>query len=280
MASAPTKIDLASHVKQQLQAKSFELPMLPAVMTEVMTLCQSDTVDAARLSVVIHRDPTLAANVLRVANSAIFGMTMPCGSLQQAVSRLGMQKVSEIAMALAVRGSVFSQPECQDLLSRLWRHSLLGAWFSREIARQKRQNVEIAFLCGLLHDVGKAAILCNVLKSPGRVTMTDVVEALQEHHVEAGVLLARQWRLPEMIVECIECHHEPARAVYHLQLAMSVCLGDMLAHFADSAPEHSKAHAEVVRQHPVLAGLNLYPDQLEDLIARAGAARAFADGLS
>lgn len=280
MASAPTKTDLASHVRQQLDKKSFELPMLPAVMTEVMALCQNESVDAARLSVVIHRDPTLAANVLRVANSAMFGMTMPCGSLQQAVSRLGMHKVSEIAMALAVRGTIFTQPDCQDLLARLWRHSLLAAWFSREIARQKRQNVEVAFLCGLLHDVGKAAILCNVFKATGRVTMTDVIEALQEHHVEAGVLLARHWRLPEMIVECIECHHEPVRAVYHLQLATATCLGDMLAHFADAAPEHSKAHADVVRHHAVLSALNLYPDQLEDLLARATSARTFADGLS
>lgn len=280
MPSAAIKVDLQSYVRQQLDRKTFELPMLPAVMTEVLALCQNDAVDAARLSVVIHRDPTLAANVLRVANSVMFAAPMPCGSLQQAVSRLGMQRVSEIALALAVRGNVFTAPECQDLLSRLWRHALMTAWFAREIARARRQNVEVAFLCGLLHDVGKAAILTNILRAPGRVTMTDVTEALQQFHVEVGVQLARTWRLPEMIVECLECHHEPARACYHMQLAMAVCLGDVLAQFADSASEFAKADADAIRLHPVLAGLNLYPDQLEDLLKRANTARAFADGLA
>ena len=156
----------------------------------------------------------------------------------------------------------------------------MAAWFSREIARARRQNVEMAFLCGLLHDVGKAAILTNILHAPGRVTLTDVSEVLHQYHVEAGVQLARIWRLPEMIVECIECHHEPARACYHMQLAMTVCLGDVLAQFADSASDHAKADADAIRQHPSLAGLNMYPDQLEDLLKRASTARSFADGLA
>ncbi|MEN8165476.1 MAG: HDOD domain-containing protein, partial [Acidobacteriota bacterium] len=91
-----------------------------------------------------------------VANSAAYVGAVPCSSLQQAVSRLGLQMITEIAMAVSVRGRMFGNPRCAELLAALWKHSVLTAWFTKEIARAHGHNVEVAFLCGLLHDVGKA----------------------------------------------------------------------------------------------------------------------------
>lgn len=107
--------DLTLLLAQQVAEQSLSLPMLPAVANEVLALTQAETTDAARLSQVMHRDPALASNVLRVANSAAFVGQVPCASLQQAVSRLGLQRVTEIALALAVKGSVFGKnvtPNC------------------------------------------------------------------------------------------------------------------------------------------------------------------------
>jgi DNA-binding transcriptional LysR family regulator len=121
---AATISDFDSFVDQLLHSGSLELPMLPAAMAETLALCQSETADAARLSQVIHRDPTLAANVLKVANSAAFALPVPCASLQQAVARLGLPRIAEevwprangIGLVRAGLGATFMTPsEAQHL---------------------------------------------------------------------------------------------------------------------------------------------------------------------
>ena len=67
-----------------------------------------------------------------------------------------MQAITEIAVAVSVRSRLFANEACASLLQALWRHSVLTAFFTKAIARVRRRNVEIAFLCGLLHDLGKA----------------------------------------------------------------------------------------------------------------------------
>ena len=276
-----TQQDLDTFVARRLDAGALELPMLPSAMTQTLALCQSETADAHKLSVAIHRDPTLAANVLKAANSAASGLPTPCASLQQAVARLGMARVAEIALALCVRGSVFSDPSCRDALARLWRHAALAACFAREIARALRRNVETAFLCGLLHDVGKAVLLANLQRDLGQggVELPELAGVLHARHEEAGARLAAAWKLPEPVAAAIACHHEPERATSHAQFAAIACLADLLAHFVD-ADDGAELCTDAVQRHASVAMLNLYPDQLQGLFALANKARAAAESLA
>lgn len=276
-----TQQDLDTFVARRLEAGSLELPMLPSAMTQTLALCQSETADAQKLSAAIHRDPTLAANVLKAANSAASGLSTPCASLQQAVARLGMARVAEIALALCVRGAVFSDPSCRDALARLWRHAALAACFAREIARALRRNVETAFLCGLLHDVGKAVLLANLQRDLGQggVELPELAGVLHARHEEAGARLAAAWKLPEPVAAAVACHHEPERASSHAQFAAIACLADLLAHFVD-ADDGAELCTDAVRRHPSVAMLNLYPDQLQGLFALANKARAAAESLA
>lgn len=281
MTSATT--DLSRVFGSLIASQKLELPPMPATAAEVMTLCQQETTDAARLSAVVHRDQTIASNVLRVANSAAYVGQVPCTSLQQACSRLGMQLISEIATAVAVRGRMFGNPRCAALLTALWRHSVLAGFFSKEIARARRRNVDIAFLCGLLHDIGKAVLLDNVDRVAGggemQVGEADLLAALHEHHVEAGVLLARQWQLPEQIAEAMQCHHDPTTSARFRDLTLTVTFADALAHhtapnvFAEPLTEAGLA------KHPALAGLNLYPDQVQRLLDQKQRALDVAEGM-
>ena len=127
--------DLSRVFARQIADRKIELPPMPGTASEVMALCQSESTDAAKLSAVIHRDQTIASNVLRVANSAAYAGQVPCSSLQQAVSRLGMQLITEIAMAVSVRGRMFANKTCAELLGTLWKHSILTGFFTKEIAR-------------------------------------------------------------------------------------------------------------------------------------------------
>lgn len=82
-------LDLSRVFARLLEERKVELPPMPGTAAQVMQLCQQEDTDAAKLSAVIHGDPTIASNVLRVANSAAYMGQVPCSSLQQAVSRLG-----------------------------------------------------------------------------------------------------------------------------------------------------------------------------------------------
>lgn len=275
--------DLSRVFARQIAEHKLELPPLPATAAEVMSLCQQETTDAAKLSAVIHRDPTIASNVLRVANSAAYASQVACSSLQQAVSRLGMQLIMEIATAVAVRGRMFANPTCAELLGYLWKHSVLTAFYTKEIARLRRRNVEIAFLCGLLHDIGKAVLLNGVDKVLGKDELTLPVGyllcAVDQQHVGAGVLLAKAWQLPDQITEAIACHHDVAAAKRFADMAMTVCLADQLAHFVAPTRLATPPTEAELRQHPVLLGLNVYPDHLTALLALKDRALLVTEGL-
>lgn len=280
MNSATT--DLSRQLAERIAAGQLELPPIPATAAEVMNLCQLESTDAAKLSAVVHRDQTIASHVLRVANSAAYVGQVPCASLQQAVSRLGLQLIAEIATAVAVRGRMFTNPRCTRLLNALWQHSVVTGFFAKEIARVRRRNVDVAFLCGLLHDAGKAVLLDNVdLAGAGDAAIDEavLVTALAEQHAAAGAVLASQWRLPEQIAEAMQFHHEPSRAQRFRDLAATVAFADALAHHTAPGPFAEPPTDAALRAHPALAVLNLYPDQVGGLLALEARALEVAEGL-
>jgi putative nucleotidyltransferase with HDIG domain len=248
-----------------------------------MNLCQQEATDAQKLSAVIHKDQTIASNVLRVANSAAYAGQVACSSLQQAVSRLGMQLITEIAMAVSVRGRMFANKTTAELLAALWKHSVLTGFYTKEIARLRRRNVEIAFLCGLLHDVGKAVLLNNVDKVIGKnelaLPVACLLEATDQQHLAAGALLAKEWKLPEQIAEAIACHHDTAAATRFGDMAMTVALADVLAHWTAPSVLAVPLTPDQLRQHPMLVGLNIYSDQLEGLLGLRDRALLVTEGL-
>ena len=259
-----------------------DLPMLPTVAMEVLSLCRGEETDAARLAEVLHRDQALAGNVLRVANSAAFAPKVPIASLQQAISRMGMNQVSEIALAVTVRGKLFGAEQHAGLLERIWVHSVASGFFAKEIARLRRKNVETAFLCGLLHDVGKAVLLANLdLLCPNGEEATDPEHLdllLEEHHPQAGAALTAAWQLPPVICEAVRWHHVPEEAEEHREGALITHLADLLANYA--IPSERQVTEEEIRGCEVLVMLNIYPEELDDLLALADQAVQIAEGVA
>ena len=260
---------LAASITARLSDGRLELPMLPQVAGEVMALCNSEAADAAGLSQLLHRDQALATSVLRVANSPAYMAAVPIASLQQAVSRLGMRQVSEIAVTVSVRANLFQVGADRELIQALWRHSVAAGFYAREIARTRRRSVETAFLCGLLHDVGKPVLLANLqsLREEGPWDRPTVDAVLDRFHTQAGKVLADGWKLPPQISEAILYHHDFSAAVENGESAMMACLADLLAHLA--IPGTVSVDAEQLQDHPVVEALNLYPDQLEQLVGKA-----------
>ncbi|MCC6672743.1 MAG: HDOD domain-containing protein [Planctomycetes bacterium] len=257
-----------ANLEQRLARGAFDLPLLPDVATQVLALVHAPGADAARLSAVLHRDAALAGHVLRVANSPLFMPRTQIVSLQQAVSRLGMRTLSEIVVTVSVQERVFRSARHQGLLRAEWRHSLAAAFFARELARLRRRNVEGAYLGGLLHDVGRpiALSLLSEAEQEGGVAFTpgQLEDGMQTFHVRLGTTLAERWGLPALVQAAIRWHHEPELAGEWSEVAMLACLADELAQALVGVED--PAQIARIRQHPALDVLNVYPDEMEQLV--------------
>jgi HD-like signal output (HDOD) protein len=273
---------IKNYLEDRIRTNSFELPMLPKVAGEVMEMCNADDTDAAKLSQTIHRDQSLAGHVLRVANSPAIRPQTPIVSLQQAISRLGMQQIVEIALAISVKGKVFSSSKHMDLVHDLWGQSVASGCFAKEVARQRRRNVETTFLCGLLHNVGKPVVLDAVTtleEDVGRsFPREDVLRALDAYHAEVGGQLALHWQLPPPVVEAIRHHEDYNEASAFAEVAMTVNLAMYLARLAIEPDEAARAANLLdIQQMQVLEDLNLYPDDREKLVGHVDRIRETAE---
>jgi putative nucleotidyltransferase with HDIG domain len=263
-------VDLPVGIRTWLEAqleREVDLPMLPESAVRVIALCDDDDANARDLEQVLERDPSLAAFVLRVANSAAYAAAEPIASLQQAASRLGMSTVRNIALTASLHGRVFDVPGHSKTVHDIWVHCAVTGVFAREIARKLRRNVEAAFLCGLIHDVGRPIVLQTALRVPrehGTLDVAQIQAAMDAYHEQVGAQLAGAWGLADWTAAAVAHHHDPERAAPHEYEARITRLADLLAHWAlvpGSGPEDFPV------DDPVIVALNLYPEDVDEFLA-------------
>ncbi|MEN8258726.1 MAG: HDOD domain-containing protein [Thermodesulfobacteriota bacterium] len=193
---------------------------------------------------VIKCDAALSAKTLKLVNSAAFALQSRVSNIDRAISYIGENYLVSLAMNEAA-GMIY---DC-DLAGyegregELWDHNLLTALASKKVAEFSKESINgnVAFTCGLLHDLGKAIISsflegtpAEVLESLERGEVHDYASAEEKilgmDHTQAGHALAEHWQLPEPIPSAIRFHHEPHQAdkEYHA-LVYAVHLGDMIA---------------------------------------------------
>ncbi len=267
--TATTPIEqLERSLLHKLEQGELELPLLPQVANQVMALTSDPAADAAKLSSLIHQDQALAAHVLRIANSPAYMPRSPVVSLQHAVAMLGINLLSEIAFTASLKAGAFQVPGHEDEVKQLWRHSLASGAFAKEVARARRVNVESAFLCGLLHAIGKpvvlrtAAAIAQKQNIPADKPMLRML--MNGYHSRVGCLIADKWSLPKQVAEAIQYYSDYDHAVSFRQECLLTYVADRLAtHLLtpDEMPEDS------LRDHPVFAELNLYPNDIDQLVA-------------
>jgi HD-like signal output (HDOD) protein len=205
---------------------------------------------------------------------------MKLTSLQQAVARLGLQNIADIAMAATMGPRLFAAPEFKPLVDQLWRESLANACWSREIARHLRQNVEAAFLSGLLCQIGKPVVLQALVSIASKqsvdLQLSVLVELLNTYHARVGVELSKVWRLPDAVTQC-----------------MAALSGqDVDSHFEDiiAAVRAAKVVAEKIALPefenqllyalPELMAANLYPEDIDDLLKKSSAIHSMLEAMT
>lgn len=267
--AATTPIErLEQALVKKIETGDIELPLLPQVASQVMALTSDPSADAAKLSSLIHQDQALAAHVLRIANSPAYMSRTPVVSLQHAVAMLGLNLLSEIAFTASLKSGAFLVPGHEDDVKRLWRHSLASGAFAKEVARTRRVNVESAYLCGLLHGIGKPVVLRTTATLAREQKITPDKPALHAlidgYHSRVGGLIADKWGLPKQVAEAIMYYADYDHAASFRQDCMLTCVADRLATYL-LAPDGMSE--EDLRDHPVFAELNLYPNDIDQLVA-------------
>jgi putative nucleotidyltransferase with HDIG domain len=228
-----------------------ELPAMSVALNKILKVAGNDRSSASDMAEVISRDPSLTANILKIANSAYFGLSQKVPTVSRAIVVLGFDAVKSIALSASVI-EAFDKGSARGHFdrSRFWAHSLACAYLSKKIAGMThRAELETAFACGLLHDVGKIALDTYFPESYRRVLakLTDgtatSVEAEDEMlgftHAEVGMWIAQRWKFPKSIVFSIANHHgmiaddvrykaltAMVRLANHLCLQEGVCLED------------------------------------------------------
>lgn len=186
-------------------------PVLPAAAVEVHKLTQTKDVRVEQILAVLEKDPLLAARILRVASSPVYGGQV-VDSLQTAVMRLGLRTLADLVWEVALNMRVFRSKAYEAPMEAVRRHSIAVAHVSRAIAKLTPVPLEYAFLCGLLHDVGAAAALhllgeggSNAGAGPLTADVLEIV--LGKAHAEASQLVAKLWALPGDVQLVLANHH-------------------------------------------------------------------------
>lgn len=223
---------LARALLARFRAPDYRPPVLPAEAVELLALARQPNVAYASILTLLERDPLLAARVLQRAQSAAYASRGSIQSLRDALVRLGLTTLTGIFLETAMNLRVFRAPGYEAPMAQLQAHSAATAHICRIVCRRTAICDEYAFLCGLLHDVGLAAMMLSLADRPRGAPLPDfeqVWPGLREAHEEASAMLCRLWRLPPDIELALSCHHS-GRLDGHLHpLGSAIALAERLA---------------------------------------------------
>ena len=213
-----TPDDLKSKIIQDIK----DLPPMPQVVIKIQQLISNLNSDTKQLAEVIESDQSIAAKVLKMANSAFYGMSGKISSIHQASLLLGYRTLGEIVtMAGASRLLSGKMPGYGYDPQELWKHSLSVAFSSKMIAEMKKSSlIYEAHTAGLIHDVGKIILDRYILEN--KRDIADYMSGEEKtfldaerkffgfDHAEIAAEICGTWHIPESITLAIKCHHQPS----------------------------------------------------------------------
>jgi putative nucleotidyltransferase with HDIG domain len=235
------------------------LPSAPQILPPLLRALGEEDADLDRVADMIRLDPALTAKLLNTCNSAFFGCSTKLNSALEAIQQLGFQTVYRI-VAAAVGGHIFtpSQPAEGNHPDDWWRHAVLTAFAAQFIAESISADPGAMFTAGLLHDIGKVALI-KAYKNDYRslsVAKLGLTEAQREEwemsifgacHGQVGSRLLERWKFSPEITVSVMNHSDPSKVTDAgmQRLAACISLGDALAGSVDSGvAEQSLFQAE------------------------------------
>jgi HD-like signal output (HDOD) protein len=205
-----------------MAALSDGLPTLPAYIFELNGLLAASPVDLKRVGEVIRTDPSLTAQVIRLCNSAFWGIRQRVSKIDHAVVLLGTEKVRTLVLTCSLIESVGHRLPPEDIQS-FWQHCFLTATLSERLARGiGYSQPEQAYLAGLLHDIGVLPLIMTTSTPSKRgesqapthwcESLSTEREIFGTDHCEVGHWIGVSWNFAPPLLEVMTCHHNPREA--------------------------------------------------------------------
>lgn len=226
------------NIRKCIQSALQDLPALPIVVNKILHEIDDEDVSPSHIENLARSDQALVAKILRVVNSAYYGLPGQVSSLGQAIVILGLHQVRNLVLSISALSMVKARtPRQREILRAFWLHGMATATGAQTIANHKQfesTDRELAFVAGLLHDIGKLFLFCNFTE-----TYQEVVRYAEQHetpmteaegivlgmdHQEVGKELALHWRYPEPLAILVGRHEgpfggEPSGPLYAVHIA-------------------------------------------------------------
>jgi putative nucleotidyltransferase with HDIG domain len=275
----PTTSEPSVHA--QVPLALVEVPPFPAVAIRALQMVTSEFGRFRELSDLVSADPAFSSEILRVANSPLWGINYEVKSILQALLLLGLERTKGIVLTIGIRAYLADALQVPAFLA-CWRHSLACALVAEELARASRAEPDSAYTAGLIHDIGRLALavihreaysdfLKNTDGAPGDVLQRER-DQFGIDHCEAGESLVMRWNLPRSFADITSRHHRPPREgcfdlieVVHLACQMADALGFEAAHHPDAPP-----YVEILARVPE-SGRDLLPADRNEFAFRVAA---------
>lgn len=237
-----------------------DIHAMPSVIVKALNIMKKPTASMKELGDIVMYDQSLTIKFLALVNSAYYGFSQQISSISIALSLLGMVKVKNIIVAVAMKPMMSNQGD-----KELWKHSMRVASACEYLASlTKIMDADEAFISGFIHDVGKMVLHMTNEKMYGKVLLMvedgmDILAAEKRYfdsdHVRTGSLLAKRWQLPILLANIISYHHTPALS--------SIPVPCNLVCFADKLVQTKFDPSTIDKDFIKTMGLNI--DDLEEL---------------
>lgn len=270
---AVDRAGLAAMFLASFDAPEYQPPLLPSTALELLQVARRPDVTFPAVAALIQREPLIASQVLRLAQSPVYRRAEPIRSLDQAARTIGLRGLADLFLQASLTARVFRAPAYEGPMTRLRDHSIATAIVARLVCRATSLADDYAFLCGLLHDVGTAACLIVLADrfggGPGKGPSAPVRTfwpVISELHEATAMKLAEMWQLPADVRLVIGHHHRLTVGGMVHPLAAVVCVADSIATELGAGFE-----TEVDRRQVELAtaALRLTPAQVQSVVREA-----------
>jgi HD-like signal output (HDOD) protein len=237
-----------------------QLTTPPSIYFELQKTFSSQHKSLVDFASIIEKDPALTMRVLKIVNSAYFGLPALIVSIQRAINIIGIQALQNMVLATVVIDKFSSLPGGLQSMHDFWARSVRCALLSKEICsyHNNKDDLEAIFICGLLHDIGQLIFYCKIPELARQIDLLVETSSVDEikaenmilgfNHYQTGAELAELWRLPEIIIVTISQHNQPgytgvfSNAAAMVRLANHLCKLDatkvQLGSFCPDIPEN------------------------------------------
>jgi HD-like signal output (HDOD) protein len=267
---------LGSETLKRLVGQMSQLPSIPSLYSELVEVLQDPNASVESVGAIIEKDIAMTAQILKLVNSAFFGLRRRVSSAVEAANYLGFDIIRSLVLSI----NAFSQFDSVNFpgfaMASLWTHSVATGAAAKAVAQYAAEDPKLAdeaFVSGLLHDTGKLVLAANFGREYGEVLKLVEVENLDQcaaeqrvfgaNHADVGGYLLGLWGLPVPVVEAIAFHHSPIKAAENkFSPLTAVHIGNAFAH-QDAQTSSAAVSTEYLSKLGIAGHYDLWCERLK-----------------